>query len=349
MKKNLVALLFACAFAGAAHAQYAKCKYITDLSVPITAPGKYCLNKTLVGTGLVINADDVSVDLRGFSIINSQVAVGHLTQYATGAGIKADNYTNISVSNITVRNGTVVGFDFGVMLGYPAGVHGTLLVENLLIRNSKAGGIWALGYDNVTVRNNTIKDTVGPQVVGIRAAGRDDPVAGIPNVSTVTIENNLIDNVRSGTQSVQGMWAAGIHAEFGENTVIADNTVTDIATDASGHAANGISLQVKHTQAFTLDGNLIMNGVKGSTGNGISITHGNDPTFTGPIVINGYVNGSRVYNFPQGVMTWSTIWENGRARDVINTSYSNNVVGNVSPPLPAYRGAEMVGTTNRTE
>lgn len=348
MKKTLGGLLLlACVFPGNAFAQkapggYTRCKYITDISVPITTPGTYCLNKSFTGTGLVIDSNDVSLDMRGYSIINSQVALGHLYAWGNQVGIRSENR-----NNITVRNGTVIGFDFGVRLGYPAGARTSVIVENILVRKSKAAGIAVLGYDTVIVRNNTVKDTVGPQCTGIAADGRDDPAAGGAYHANVTIEGNRVDNTRSGTQSVQGYLAAGIRTSFGQITTITNNVVTDVAADMPGYSANGIDMQVMHPQSFTVDGNIVMNSATAAWGSGMYIVHG-DPAYTGPIVINGVVNDSRVYNFPQGIIAVSDQIQNGKPVHVVNTSFSYNVVGAYGP-APAYSGGEMVGSTNRTE
>src|SRR5205823_2429568 len=68
----------------------------------IDQPGSYVLANNLFATGdcLVVRANFVTIDLAGFLIIGD----------GTGAGISSE------LLGTTVRNGTVVSFDFGIKL-----------------------------------------------------------------------------------------------------------------------------------------------------------------------------------------------------------------------------------------
>jgi hypothetical protein len=343
MKKTLVGLLLACCFAAVAHGQKAPlCKAVNDLT-PITVAGNYCLKKTLVGTGLVIDANDVTLDLKGYSIINSQVAVGHLTSWANQVGIRSENR-----NNITVKNGTVSGFDFGVRLGYPAGVRGSLLVENLLIRGSKATGISVLGYDSVIVRNNTVVDTIGPGVFGIQANGRDDPLAGGVNNSTVLVEGNRVINTHSvGTTSFVGQTTLGILSEGAADTRVSDNLVTDVSCECSNYVSTGILLLLQFPRTSLVDDNIVLNPkLAPGPSKGIHVQQGTNPAYTGPVALYGTVIDSRVYNFKEGITALSQVGENGTLRRVVSILFTRNVVGGAT--LNAYYGGEL-GSNNRTE
>ncbi len=157
----------------------------------ITRPGLYRLANDIVvtsGNGINIQASDVIIDLDGHQII------GRLNSQTTGIGIWA-----ISESNITIRNGTIRGFMYGIYLSDYAGpreannstfMHGGHLIESMQIYDNTFRGIRVEGHGNV-VRDNIIQDIGGtsvyanPLIMGIESYG---PGA--------TIQNNVIYAIR---------------------------------------------------------------------------------------------------------------------------------------------------------
>jgi hypothetical protein len=122
----------------------------TGISSPtvISAPGEYCLTQTLTvmganDNGVTINADNVSLDLNGHHIQGPGTG--------TGAGVIASNR-----SNVTVRDGLVSGFLYGVRLqgGANPKVIGIDASYNLF------RGIHATGA-GAFVAQNRIKDIKG--------------------------------------------------------------------------------------------------------------------------------------------------------------------------------------------
>jgi parallel beta-helix repeat protein len=74
---------------------------IKSLPYTITSPGFYYLIQELThdGTAITVNADNVTIDLMGFSLIGS----------GSGNGISMSGR-----SNVEVRNGTIKGFYYGI-------------------------------------------------------------------------------------------------------------------------------------------------------------------------------------------------------------------------------------------
>ena len=74
---------------------------ISSLPLTISAPGSYYLtgNLSSSGTGITVSADDVTIDLMGYTISGG----------GTGYGIYMS-----SRSNVEIRNGTVQGFHTGI-------------------------------------------------------------------------------------------------------------------------------------------------------------------------------------------------------------------------------------------
>src|SRR5262245_36639293 len=97
--------------AGPVAAETTACTPITTLPFTITVQGIYCLTTDLAigggGGGITIATNNVVLDLNGHKI--GGLASGPAT-FATGIFASAKQ-------NITIRNGTVRGFAFGILLG----------------------------------------------------------------------------------------------------------------------------------------------------------------------------------------------------------------------------------------
>jgi hypothetical protein len=126
-------------------------------------------------TGISIAADDVTLDLAGFTIDNG--AAGPDTQ---ALGILATN-----AHRLIVRNGRVKGFSSGVVLR-DGGSHN--LVDGLEIASSLYAGI-EIGTPDSEVRNCRILDTGGSTTSGFQAIG-----IGV-SADRIRVDGNRIDNV----------------------------------------------------------------------------------------------------------------------------------------------------------
>ena len=115
----------------------------------ITSPGSYYLSGNVHpnnDNGVRIEASNVTLDLNGFEIAPS---AGNPT-----SGLTVDS----GLRNVTVRNGTIRGFGYGVVNN--SNVRSVLL-ENLLIADTTIGGIVA--DDSWTIRNCRIEGGSGNQ------------------------------------------------------------------------------------------------------------------------------------------------------------------------------------------
>ena len=155
----LVALVVVCGAVPAA-AQGGPCtRHILTLPANITAPGHYCLARNLstaAGVAVSIQADDVTLDLRDFTI-SSTAPPTEITN-----GVFAD-----SRRNVTVRNGTLRGFYGGVLLAGSliAGRASNNVVEDLRVQDSGFFGIQMDGFHSL-VRRCTVTDTGGSPLTG---------------------------------------------------------------------------------------------------------------------------------------------------------------------------------------
>lgn len=142
--------------------------------VQITEPGSYVLTSNLdvpsSSEGVEIQASQVVLDLGGHAIRSGHVCTGDGPSCSGAAGIRGIGFGIMNFpSSITIRNGSVQGFEFECMRVSGAGVvvrdlqvsdcgsHGILhfgqgLIENTVVRNCGDTGV--LGNGLVTVRNS---------------------------------------------------------------------------------------------------------------------------------------------------------------------------------------------------
>src|SRR2546430_698698 len=133
-----VAIAFLTAAANPAPAAESYDSCVGDINtVPtvIATPGTWCLRQNVITNATNIRAVDirtnnVTIDCNGFRLADAQAGPSTMS-----TGISA----NGSFSNITVRNCTIIGFNFGIFIpGNPPGA-GHVIENNLLWFNRSAG------------------------------------------------------------------------------------------------------------------------------------------------------------------------------------------------------------------
>jgi len=356
MKRLIGVLLVACALPSAAFAQdravtaqpkavAAKCLFV-DATVPITTSGYWCLRGNVVGRGIVIDASDVTLDLKGYSIINDGTATQPVEFSGNLVGVLSSNR-----DNITVRNGIIRGFDYGLHLGFPAGVRGNLTVEKLFVQGSKKRGISVLGYDAINILDNVITGTGPVDATGMYVMGRDDPYNNYVNNSLLVIMGNRVHDTHVTAAGQFGWWhTRGISAIDGAHTIIENNTITETYNEAPGTGlrAQGINLGNRFPYTSRIANNTIVNTQAAGNSQGIALSQSMGvPAYTGPMDYFGLVTGNRVQNFNRAVLSTSAISVNGKPVGVTVFTYSSNVAAQISGQ--AFYGGNMLGNTNRIE
>jgi hypothetical protein len=171
---------------------------ITSVPYTISAPGFYYLSGNLTysgsGTAITVSANNVTLDLMGFSLTNSGAIGSTCGIYMNGR------------NNVEIRNGTVRGFSYGV---YELGFLGNGTKYSVINVRAYGNnyGIWFAGYNHLikgcNVSNNTntglylntglISDCVASNnATGIK-------VAGPANVLGNVVFNNSDVNCYFGT------------------------------------------------------------------------------------------------------------------------------------------------------
>ncbi len=230
-----------------AHAETTLCTEITALPFTIAVQGVYCLKQNLNvnvsafnSAAITINAGNVTIDFNGFRV-NNQAPLATNLAY----GVFAQNR-----KNITLRNGFIRGFNYGVSLSETvADASDSHLVETMKIADSGQIGIWLMGNRSV-LRNNRILETGGgpnSDAYGMLIQIADDAV----------IAENIVFGV---SETVLNY---GINFNFSNRIRVVGNEIANIDGGSSDDRAIGLAT-INH--AVISDNRLLNNPASGTGG-----------------------------------------------------------------------------------
>ncbi len=185
---------------------------IYNYGTNLVRAGSYYLGTNLVSSatntdGITIGADNVTVDLNGFAVINTG-----------GDGTQSDGVTFTSRRNVTIRNGTIQGCYRGIFAnGNSAGV----IVENMRMATNYFRGILLnFSTDGVggLVRNNLVYGTGGTTT-----GAANQEIRGIEVCCGMAIvENNTVFGVFG-----KGVAAGyGLHLNNSTDTFVVNNRIS---------------------------------------------------------------------------------------------------------------------------
>ncbi len=239
-----------------ARAETMLCTEITALPFIITTQGVYCLKKNLNvnlsadgSAAITINSGNVTIDFNGFRV-NNQAPLA--TNQALGVHAQ-------DRKNITLRNGFIRGFYFGVWLEEIAtDASSSHLVEGMKIADSGSYGIVVEG-DQSVIRDNRVLATGGGPVTfayGIYLSRDDDGIVSGNIVSGVseTASNFGVRVTNSIRVKVTGNEISGVNGNINnfaislssaDQAIIARNRLlNDPATGTGGIVDSGGSENV---------------------------------------------------------------------------------------------------------
>ena len=168
--------------------------FITTVPFNITTQGHYCFNRNLStgmtsGNAITINSDYVVLDLNNFKLGGGSAGLGTNT-----VGVFSRNHRNL-----TVRNGNIRGFRFGVQL--VGTFAGNIVIENNVLDGNTERGAQTDG-DSSIVRNNLVTNTGGSTASTSWAYG---VYADYSNTSSGSSGTSVVrDNVVTNTFSANG-------------------------------------------------------------------------------------------------------------------------------------------------
>jgi hypothetical protein len=213
-RPSAVLALFFLLLSPVSYAETLNCTPITSLPVTISTQGLFCLTGNLAtaqtsGNAIEIDANNVTLDLNGWKVGGQVAGTGTL---ATGIYSTA--------ANVTIKNGIVRGFEYGILL-YGRGA----VVRDMLVDQNTALGIFVNGQGAV-VEHNQVVDTGGS------TAGTNVVVYGI-FADTGSVGANISNNTVSGLTATGNGNEYGIMAA-GPNSTVRDNVVSDSAKPSGG-------------------------------------------------------------------------------------------------------------------
>jgi hypothetical protein len=212
--------------------------YVRTAPFIISAPGHYCLvgdvkTSQTTGNAITVAADDVVLDLNGFSLDGS----------AAGTGTRANGIFTFDRRRITVRNGTVRGFFDGIQLGAGGAGVSNLTVERVRVDRTAVGiAVRGLGGGHV-VRDNVVTNSGGSTVPG-ETNGVGISVYGTADVSGNVVMNTFGDSpvafdLSGGGQIVSGnrvigSGSVGFSCDPPAGQVLRDNVVLNAPIPYTG-------------------------------------------------------------------------------------------------------------------
>ena len=301
----LAALVSVFVFSPTARAETTQCTPITTIPTTITTQGIYCLNGNLAGSlatgkAITIDTNNVTIDMNGYKLGN----------LGAGPGTNAWGIYAYQRKNITIRNGIIRGFYYGIGLNDdpPYTTSSGHLIEDVRLDGNIYMGIGILGSGNTARNNQVINTGTSANAYGIYAAG----------LGARVLNNDVTDTEGSGT-------AYAVFLDYSAGSVVEGNRISNVIS--SGSYAYGVSLS--GSSGSVVEGNRISNVSPGGGGSatGIQLSTGSNNVTVSDNRIAGVVNNGIFY------ITSST------------GIYMNNTVSGVPTP---FFGGTPAGTTNHS-
>lgn len=227
--------------------------------------------------GLVIGAHGITIDLDGHTI--------------GGAGLGAGILNN-GFDSVTVKNGTVSGFDTGVQLNAGTALN---IIEDLAVQLNLEFGIALNNADDLAGGNTVRNNTVSGNGIGIALSGgtqgatvRNNEIAASMG-SGMIVEGSTNNHIEANTiaaSSDQGLLLTGA-----SNNTIIGNTIFNVSDAAflielGSHGnhieANSVSESEAGIIVDSSNANVLINNVvSGSSDNGITLESAHNSTLRG--------------------------------------------------------------------
>ncbi len=210
-----------------AQAETVDCTAVTVAPFTISTPGVYCLTADLFvnlasGNAITITASNVVLDLNGFRLANQ----------ASGTGTGATGIYATQRQGLTIKNGTVRGFLFGISIDdlFPyTNSQGNVVEDIHAVKNTYAG-ISVLGRQMV-IRHNHVESTGGTTFFPANAPAYGIQVYGPGNR---VLDNDVTIVSKTGNATAWGIYFAS-SSDDGlavNNRIAAADTGLEITTNA---------------------------------------------------------------------------------------------------------------------
>jgi len=193
---------------------------IDKLPYTINEPGNYKLEKSLHSdrNGIEINASNVTINLNHNMITGS-----------TGGGNTGFGIFSFGQSNITVKNGLIRGFQYGI---YLSGLSDFAESSSALVGRNHL-------VDGMNIRFSTFR--------GIRVEGENS-----------VISNNMISDI-GGDTTIDNAYSMGIEA-FGKQVLVKNNSIMEVRGMGIQDIGEGVGISLsRYGEGSIVDGNHVAN------------------------------------------------------------------------------------------
>lgn len=301
----------------------------------ITQSGSYYLtgNRLCNSTGISVEANNVTIDLCGFSLVGNN----------TGSGIYMTDRINVEI-----RNGTISNFNYGINDDY------IMMVSNGTSTNHRVIGVRALSNVQFGIKlygpNSEVRDCLagnngtsasGTNIFGISVANNSTVTAntvsnnggsaqfnamvfGITAGSGCTVTGNTVNN--NGVSAAEGTMVYGIYAYSGGK--ITGNTVSGNGTYA------GYVYGIRTAEGCTISTNTAYNNGDYATVLAYGIYALSGCTVTGNTAYSNGFGMAAAYGTVDGIyagygcsVIGNTVYFNGTSASSTNTLYGIYLAG----------------------
>ncbi len=229
----------------------------------ITQAGHYVVTRDFAispGDGVVIQANNVTLDLNGHTLSGGRYPV-----------------FIVEATEVTVKNGRIVGGNIGIAYSAPSGLRARVRVEEVEVVSPTNTGISISPAEHVEIVSCRIIGPEGPgmviqgltgpvggQVVGNRVHNAGANAISIFRAVGMEIRGNVITNPSVVSPGASGLLLGGgdVPNQLGGNLIVGNTVRGEATTIQSG----GITIQTNYAN------NLILNNVvTGTSANGIAV------------------------------------------------------------------------------
>lgn len=205
---------------------------ISTLPYVVTAGGSYVLKHSFKlnmssGNAIEIKADNVTIDLLGYTVDNQGAGTG-----TTANGVYSTGFTNIKI-----KNGRISGFNTGIHLSPGSGPltdnYCGYIVEGIAASANTDFGVQVNGLGNIVRNNQVIGSRTGIMVgrVGQSTVINNDIHETETGIMISANSGSVIDNNRIGRRILAGSSISiGISVSDSASVVIRRNAVYNMAT-----------------------------------------------------------------------------------------------------------------------
>lgn len=175
---------------------------ISSLPFTISTPGSYYLTGSLesTNTGITVSANDVTLDLMGFTIGGAQIT--------NHPGIHVAGATNVMRRNVIIRNGSITRFGIGIRIENTQSGR----VHNMMIHQNTKEGILLQSNDPGVCTDITVED----------CSVTENASSGIYVVSGSVTRNTRGHTIRN--NQISGNYTHGVILVRSQGCVVDGNT-----------------------------------------------------------------------------------------------------------------------------